>query len=106
MTDHHKTHPEYGELGIFAGYGEMEGTPAAPDTRTIAQRIRCADLGPLADEAADLIDRQAEQIRTLRVALAFYLGVCGNTAAVVDRQSAMEAYTKASAALAATEGER
>lgn len=54
------------------------------------------------EEANTLIDSLKAQRAALererdalREALAFYVAICGNTAAVVDRQSALEAYTQA-----------
>ena len=41
MTNHHKDHPEYSELGIFAGYMEYEN-------KAMIGTIRITEYGPVA----------------------------------------------------------
>lgn len=59
MSDHHKEHPEYGELGIFSGYGEFDPLPCpfCGELPTFTQHFRpemgfgmthrCKVLGPI-----------------------------------------------------------
>jgi hypothetical protein len=59
---------------------------------------RCVAIVPDAADAAFII-KACNSHDKLVAALCFYVAICGNTAAVVDRKSAGEAYDLARAAL-------
>lgn len=48
MADHHKDHPEYGELGVFAGYGEFDCSHIAivSISKTECQCMDCLRVWP------------------------------------------------------------
>lgn len=58
MANHHKDHPEYGELGIFAGYMEFEDMILAPSGGMVPNWRRPGVKEQVKAETDLLLDKQ------------------------------------------------